>query len=457
VCGLGLIVLTTIALSQGTARPDWWSHGGFKSVTTVVHWLGRFLGFAGDSHSYPGWSAVAPTFGAALVIAAGPSAIGNRALSARPMVFVGLISYPLYLWHWPILSFLQITEQGDVSRPLKLAAIAAAFVLATLTYVFIERPIRRGIKARRLSEIIPIAGAMAVLGLVMAASLNTGWLTPPARTALRIDTRVPMALNASVCRGRFPGLGEYCQQFDAELPVRMALLGDSHAAHLLPGLGAVAKTAGVNVVHLGQTGCPPLIGIERLQVIGDNTCVRVNRAMLESVASDAAITDVWLSFRGALATTGREPGESAERVMFRSLERGATNADAIRDGLQKTIAFLQSRGKKVGVFLQVPELGFPVDQCTGRPVSLRYRPARMPCSVDRAAVMARQAQYRALVAAAQSQSGIAVFDPVPALCDDIACHAVADGRMLYFDDNHLGVYGSTQALREFVVMPDREK
>ena len=326
-------------------------------------------------------------------------------------------------------------------------------LLATLTYLFIERPIRRDIKARSLSEVIPIAGAMAALGIVMAAALTTGWLTPPARTALEIDTQVPMALNESLCRGRFQELGEYCQQFDAELPVRMALLGDSHAAHLFPGLGAVAKAAGVNVVHLGQTGCPPSIGIERLQVIGDNNCVRVNRAMIESVASDAAITDVWLSFRGALATTGREPGESTERIVFRSLERGATNVDAIRDGLQKTIALLQSRGKKVGVFLQIPELGFPVDQCTGRPVSLRYRPVREPCSVDRAAVMTRQTPYRELVAVAQAQSGIAVFDPLAALCDETVCHAVADGHMLYFDDNHLGAYGSTLLLRQFVIRP----
>ncbi|MEP6783719.1 MAG: acyltransferase, partial [Acidobacteriota bacterium] len=150
-CGLGLIVLTTIALSQGLTRPDWWSHGSMKSVTTVVHWIGRFLGFQGDATAYPGWAAVAPTLGAAFVIAAGPSARWNRAvLSARPMVFVGLISYPLYLWHWPILSFLQITEQGDVSRLLKVEAIAVAFVFATLTYLVVERPIRHGMKARSL-------------------------------------------------------------------------------------------------------------------------------------------------------------------------------------------------------------------------------------------------------------------------------------------------------------------
>ena len=453
-CGLALIVLTTIALSQGVTRPDWWSHGSIKNVSTAVHWIGRLLGFQGDAATYPGWAAVAPTLGAALVVAAGPSARWNRTvLSARPMVFIGLISYPLYLWHWPILSFLQITEQGDVSRILRVEAIVVAFVLATLTYLFVERPIRRGVKARSVAGVIPLVAPMAALGLVFAAAISTGWLTPPARTALTIDTRVPMTLNESLCRRTFAGLGQYCQQFDPAMPVRVALLGDSHAAHLFPGLGEIAKAGGVNVVHLGQTGCPPLLGIERLQVTGDNNCIRVNRAMIDAVASDSAISTVWLSFRGALATTGRELNESGERMLFRSVDSGATNADAVREGLQKTIALLQSRGKKVGVFLQVPELGFPVDQCTGRPVSLRYRPARQPCSIDRAAVMARQAKYRDLIGTMQSQFGIAVYDPLTALCDDVACQAVADGHVLYFDDNHVGVYGSTQAMRNFVLAP----
>jgi peptidoglycan/LPS O-acetylase OafA/YrhL len=452
VCGIALIVLTTIALSQGIERPDWWSHGGVKNVTTVVHWIGRLLGFASDARAYPGWSAVAPTLGAALVIAAGPMAIWNRALlSLKPMVFIGLISYPLYLWHWPMLSFLQITEQGDVSRPLKLAAIVASIILATITYLFIERPIRRHVKARSLREIAPIAGSLAAVGVVMAVAITTGRLTPPARTALNIDTQVPIALNEPACRERFTGLGEYCQQFDRDLPLGIALLGDSHAAHFLPGLGTAAKAMGVNVVHLGQTGCPPLIGIERIGMSGDNNCVRVNRAVIDAVAADRSITEVWLSFRGALATTGLDIGERSEHVVFRSIDDGSTNADAIGNALKKTIALLQSRGKHVGMFQQVPELGFAVDQCTGRPVSLRYRPARPTCSIDRAAVMARQSTYRELIANVRAETGITVFDPLTTLCDEAACHAVADGHLLYFDDNHLGVYGSVWALRSLAI------
>ena len=449
VVGLSLIGCACVALSRGTASPDWWSQGAYQTVGDVVYWIGRLLWLNGDASAYPGWSALAPTAGAALVIAAGPRAAANRTLlSMRPMVFVGLISYPLYLWHWPILSFLQITEQGAVSRPMKIVAILVSLLLAAITYLFVERPVRRAATPATLPRIAPLAVSLAAIGIVMGTAMATGWLTPPARTALHIDTAVPISRNDPVCRQHFPGLGEYCQQFDVNLPVTTALLGDSHAAHFLPGLGAAQAAKGANVVHLGQTGCPPLVGITRLNSTGDNTCARVNRAMIDAVAADAAITDVWLSFRGALAVTGQYPGQSASTDLFRS-DSGATNAAAVAEGLRATITLLRSHGKKVGVFLQVPELGFRVDECTGRPVSLAHRPARTPCTVPRAAVMERQSAYRALVASIQQELLITVFDPIPALCDAEACHAVAEGHVLYFDDNHLGTFGSSWALRAF--------
>ena len=450
ITGVSLIVLSCIALSRGAAHPDWWSNGAYASVSAVVQWIARLLWLNGDAGAYPGWSALPPTLGAAFVIAAGPAAIWNRTwLSRGPIVFVGLISYPLYLWHWPILSFLQVTEQGDVSRPLKAGAIVLSFVLASITYLFVEKPIRRAVSPATLRRAAPIVMPMAAIGIVMAIAISTGWLTPPARTALRIDARVPFALNESECRRHFAGLGEYCQQFDPALPVTMALLGDSHAAHFFPGLGGRLQARGEGVVHLGQTGCPPLLGIERLNQVGDNTCARVNRAVIDAVLADRSITDVWLSFRGVMAVTGSEAQNLPPADLFRTIGGNETNAAAIGPALRQTIGVLQSGKKKVGLILQVPELGFRVDQCTGRPFSLAHRPARVPCVIPRAQVMARQSAYRSLITAVQGESRLAVYDPVSALCDDVSCYAVADGHMLYFDDNHLGIYGSSWALRGF--------
>ena len=450
IAGVALIALSCIALSRGIASPDWWSHGPYENVSATVHWIARLLWLDGDANAYPGWSALTPTLGAVLVITAGPSAALNRTLlSNRAMVFVGLISYPLYLWHWPILSFLQISEQGDVSRPMKVIAIAASFVLASLTYLVVERPLRRALTPATMTRVAPVLGSMAAIGIAMLVAINTNWLTPPARTALQIDTLVRSDLNSSVCRSRFPNVGEYCQHINPDLPLNTVLLGDSHAAHFMPGLGAILKTRSESLVHLGQTGCPPLAGIERLNQTGDNTCTRVNRAVLDAVIADQAISNVWLSFRGTSAVTGivREGGGATD--LFRVSGGSATNEAAVRDTLRATIKELQSAGKQVGVFLQVPELGFRVDECTGRPFSIAHGPARVPCSIPRDVVMARQSRYRNLIAEMEKEFGIAVYDPLPWLCDESACQAVADGHVLYFDDNHLGVFGSSWALRGF--------
>jgi peptidoglycan/LPS O-acetylase OafA/YrhL len=99
-----------------------------------------------NKHSaFPGWWALMPTIGSVLLIIAGPTAIINRTLlSNKVMVAIGLISYPLYLWHWAILSFLRIM-QGEVAPWWQRAiAVLLAVVLSTLTYKFIEKPIRFG-------------------------------------------------------------------------------------------------------------------------------------------------------------------------------------------------------------------------------------------------------------------------------------------------------------------------
>jgi len=399
--------------------------------------------------AYPGWWALPPTLGASLVLAAGGNAFANRALSNRVMVFVGLISYPLYLWHWPILSFLQITEHGDVPATMKAIAIAVSFVLASMTYLWIERPVRRTLTPISFSRVEPLLATMALFAVIVEVAINTDLLTPPARTALQIDRPVRNDLNTSLCRRRYPNLGEYCQQ-SADLPITTALLGDSHAAHFMPGLGALLQKSRLEaVVHLGHTGCPPLIGIERMNQTGDNSCTRVNGAVVDAVVADASIVTVWLSFRGASATTGIEDEGDGLQDLFRISGSTATNEAAIREGLRTTIKTLQSAGKRVGVLLQVPELNFRVDECTGRPFSLAHGPARQPCTVPRDRVMARQAVYRNVIGDMQREFGIAVYDPLPALCDDRACHAVAEGRVLYFDDNHLGIFGSSWALRLF--------
>ncbi|MBR9763058.1 MAG: acyltransferase family protein [Rhodobacteraceae bacterium] len=114
---------------------------------------------------YPSISALVPVSGAILIIAAGATAWSNRIFMMNPVaIWFGLISYPLYLWHWPILSFLQIVKGEVPHRDARSAAIVLATILAWLTVRFVERPLRFGHRNARL-KIGGLIGAMICVGL----------------------------------------------------------------------------------------------------------------------------------------------------------------------------------------------------------------------------------------------------------------------------------------------------
>src|SRR5690349_2021530 len=150
------------------------------SVLGVLLMVGAMTLADDQPNAYVG---IAPTLGAAMFIAAGPQALPNRtAFAWRPVVYVGLISYPLYLWHWPPLSFLHIMEldRGVTGAWLQLGAVVFAVLAAMATYRFIELPVRGRKDLRRLGvRLVSLLGTAAVAGVVVA---GTGGL--PQRTSL---------------------------------------------------------------------------------------------------------------------------------------------------------------------------------------------------------------------------------------------------------------------------------
>jgi len=199
----------------------------------------------------PGWRALIPVAGAGLLIQAGPQAWVNRKLlSNRLMVWVGLISYPLYLWHWPLLSFVRILTSDEPRPDLQAVAVAVSFVLAWLTYELIEIPIRFGPEIK--VKTVALASAIACAGLLgFSTYLGDGW--PDRRSAAsqviyegdtghlafheygvrKFHTCTPDSIAQAALR--WDGFIR-CQQSRANSDIDIALLGDSHAEHLFFGL-----------------------------------------------------------------------------------------------------------------------------------------------------------------------------------------------------------------------------
>lgn len=123
--------------------------------------------FTNSTSDFPGWWALLPTFGAFFIISAGPATWFNHyILSSKLMVWFGLISYPLYLWHWPILSFAATLNNGTPAISIRLAVVIASIFLAWLTYKFVEQPIRTGSKSD-----LKIIAMLLLMAVVAGAGL----------------------------------------------------------------------------------------------------------------------------------------------------------------------------------------------------------------------------------------------------------------------------------------------
>ena len=233
-----------------------------------MSWLGLALiavGFAivTETKAFPGAWAVLPTLGACLIIAAGPRAVVNRqVLSSRVLVWIGLISYPLYLWHWPLLSFARIIAGRRLATGLCLALIAVSFVLAQATTRLVERRARGARGRRPLLVLATLAAVSLVGGLTVVRSgvrpRNSGNGVDRIVEASRDHKYPPEGFEPFVFNGR-----TYHQH--AGGGGRALLFGDSHldqyGARIHQVLGE--RPADGELAYLVTTGgCPPIPGVE---------------------------------------------------------------------------------------------------------------------------------------------------------------------------------------------------
>lgn len=267
-------------------------------------------------------ASLAASVGAALVICSGaePTMVG-RGLSLRPVVFVGLISYSLYLWHWPLLVFAHELWPRGVSWPIRLMLLAASFGLAALSWRFVERPFRHppATTRARVGRLVVVgAGAVAIAGVAVAAIAGAGWpgRWPPQTARLvgylgyeygamwRQQFRPPcfasgaMAYAPARCFAAAPGHRS------------VLLWGDSHAADLAGPLAATTEALGASFLQATESACAPLLDEPR--VVRRPSCAAFNRAVVARIAEQKPDVVV-ISFAGAY----RRPRLAATLAMLR--------------------------------------------------------------------------------------------------------------------------------------------
>ena len=213
---------------------------------------------------FPGWWAILPTLGAVLMISAGPSAWINRAvLSSRALVWFGLISFPLYLWHWPLLSFARIAEGQAPTAQLRIAAVVIATALAWLTYKVIEKPMRFG--RRSNAKALVLAALMTVVGyLGYNVYLRDGLAFRIPREFSDADFEYHKNIRANICHIETTDVSVINPLCIEKTRPLLAVWGDSHASALYPGLRMLKADRPLGIIQLTAAACPPIFGLDEL-------------------------------------------------------------------------------------------------------------------------------------------------------------------------------------------------
>ena len=426
--------------SNGTTLRDFQSVLGSICIVTGMIFITK-------EKQFPGTWALLPVIGAVMVIGAGKSAWINRViLSNRVIVWFGLISFPLYLWHWPLLSFARVLESQVPNRSIRISAILISIILAWLTYRLVEHPLRFGKKNG--VKVVLLAALMLLVGLLGFAIFQKDGF--PSRNNIQ-NIEPALALikwrdidnSDTVCQKRFGQKYTYCKLSNDKSP-SVALIGDSFANSYFQGLADEYAKHGDNLVMLGAPGCPPLLDIKSGFAGELDRCNSMSSNALKEVAATPEIHTVILAANWHLYIKGTRFDTASNKVW----EIKPTDAEEISYDqffsrkIKETIDFMAKSGKRIILIKQIPEINIDPATClTSRPFAIHKKDNI--CKVPKAAVKSYLDEYEAVLnTVIIPDSRVSIFDPFPIFCPDEYC-MVMDGIFpLYRDDAHLSLYGS---------------
>ncbi len=394
--------------------------------------------------AFPGWWALLPVMGAFLVIAGRPTSLVNRYfLSFRPVVWIGLISYPLYLWHWPILSYAQIIEGSEPGRNVRISAVIVSIVFAWGTYVFIEK---RSKKAYSKT-------AISILSLLMALILTIGMIVwsgtlPSRHNSKFIDQIVETTLDWS-----WPGQLKLIVDDGSELYIKEGIkqktlfFGDSHLQQYAPRIARILEENPNNNTAVFATGggCPPIPNIfERKH----HWCSKVRDAAIEYINhSDVKTVVVGGAWNAYFIGLTKDVAESDNKNYLYYYQKKGQEKRYFRGGngaffaMQELELFLEkiSMNKKVFLLLDnplgkkySPRFYFEGTRLTEiHQIASLEKDARVVDSID-------QQQLREKLIAIAQRTGVSIIDPKKYLCDSQGCKITSEkGKPIYKDGGHL--------------------
>jgi SGNH domain (fused to AT3 domains)/Acyltransferase family len=417
--------------------------------TTGILLIAIGIFFFNSHTSFPGYAALLPVCGTVCMLTA-PGGWANRLLSTAPFVFIGQISYSLYLWHWPLLSFSRIISDHPISVAKGCAIAIISIVIAWLSYRFVEQPCRR---SKTPTRPLLIRYALLCAILIVPAMLF--------RTSAGLPQRFPKLQPVIAYRDWELDKCSYVTSFDQpsfcidvhDPRPAIALFGDSHAQTISSALRELANQSGYKMYELVKYVCVPLTGVVSTQKLTHGQeCLDHNAKVISFLQHDPNVKFV------VLAANWEGPDlDDASYVLSDRLNSRVTVEQSHQNllrGLAATIATLQSAGKQVILIQDVPIFTFdPMRRILSMYIPVRgylarhlFPPAgvqgKAPLSETFTAEGNAAAQIIDTIGATHQSS---VFDPKPNLCAP-DCLFFRDQYPIFFDREHVTPIGAQLAL-----------
>lgn len=406
------------------------------TVAGLLLILFSVLSFSSSS-GVPGLAAVFPCLGAVLVLYAGGRAtISHRTLTLEPIVWIGKISYSLYLWHWPVLAFANYMTKTPYEGAGRLWILLASFALAGLSWKYIETPFRDRKFLSRQKIFALAGGATGILVLVaLGGAMMKGY---PSRFSPEI-----LALEAVTGKDQpdfvhetclpeegkpFSAVAAECQLGDLSRPEVTAILwGDSHASAFGPVVDALLKEHRIRAVMETKSACPGFVGTYRWDTKDFPSCLDFNKKVLDAIHRDGRIRTIF--FAGRLTPVAEKFIGEVE----------------FSKALSSTQKILEAQGIRVFFIGPVPEPEFDVPRCLLR--QAQFGKTLMPCTPPDVEKI-REAHADVLKALERIEPQTRVFYPQRSLCSATRCLITVNGKAAYFDDDHLSRTGAMFLLND---------
>jgi peptidoglycan/LPS O-acetylase OafA/YrhL len=434
---------------------QWLSALGFALIVAGI------FGINGEMR-FPDWITLAPVLGASLIILfARSGTLVAKVLSLKPMVWIGLISYSLYLWHQPLLAFARLKWGSHLSLSLMLGLVGLSLILAVLTWRFVEQPFRG--KRAWLSTRAALFGAsltgmiiFSAFGFMGIATKGAEFRSPPEYAALLagMEDKADETCQYQPSDRLIPMPREECDFGGPHEPIAMLLMGDSHAWALSSALIELAQSKGLRTYVETHTGCIGLEGILRPHDDNPGRCIEFGKntmALVEKLDPEALLiagrfallyhSTRFDNFEGGIE---RDKNNGSLFAALTSTGSASTDPDLIHKVMLEGLLEL-SRQRPLFIVEPIPEAGWNVPMegmrrmpKTGEVPYLSTSYARYHERNDPVVALLREVQKRA-------EPGRVHLIRV----DDLFCHEdtgrcdnIVDGVPLYFDDDHLSNAGA---------------